>query len=663
MPMLRRLVLRGALLLCALLAVPVAAEGATLAEAGQWGPLRDFGVPAIHAALLHTGKVLLWSSGPNAAVWDPVTGEMVQTPTVFADDNIHCAGLVVLQDGRVLTVGGEKIKTVATFDPDRLTWTKAPDMRLPRWYPTLTALADGRVLVTGGTNGGQDNTGEYITEVEIFDPAANTWSVLTGADRRQDLYAPNFLLPDGRIFQPAPWQSAVLDLNTRTWTDGPHNGWRTSGVTESDAMYEPGKVIRSGGTTYINGVPQASARTGIVDMTAATPRWEEPAPMAYPRRRHQMVVLADGSVMALGGSSLLDSEPGGEVLQTEIWNPATKTWTTTASMASGRLYHSTALLLPSGQVLVAGGEKKDVGVDAAQSAQVYSPPYLFKGPRPVITAVPGRVTYGSGFSISTPDAASITSVALIRPGAVTHSNNMDQRYVPLASNPGAGGLTVTAPANGNWAPPGWYMLVVKNGNGVPSTAAWVWVGAGSTTPTPPPPAPTTPPAPAPTPPAPAPRPPAPPSTRNPQPASGSVTGAATGAATGDTVTPGAAASTPSPTDVRTGGITGVFARKTLRLADARRRGVPVSVVLGPWDDSLPRTVRVRLQRVVNGWPEGEAGRVVRTLDEPQSVLRVRLVGTRGAKALQAGTYEISAIFGTGRDAVRRATKRAIAIRR
>jgi cytochrome oxidase Cu insertion factor (SCO1/SenC/PrrC family) len=105
-----------------------------------------------------------------------------------------------------------------------------------------------------------------------------------------------------------------------------------------------------------------------------------------------------------------------------------------------------------------------------KSAEFYSPPYLFKGPRPTITQVPTQIRYGSNFFVGTPDATNIASVSLIRTGAVTHFFDQNERYLPLSFTQTSGGLTVTAPLNANLAPPGYYMLFVVNGAGVPSIA-------------------------------------------------------------------------------------------------------------------------------------------------------------------------------------------------
>src|SRR6185295_4062411 len=142
-----------------------------------------------------------------------------------------------------------------------------------------------------------------------------------------------------------------------------------------------------------------------------------------------------------------------------------------------RLYHSGSLLLPDATVAVLGGNPSRGSYE--QHIEIYSPAYLFNSNgtaalRPGITAVtPGTFGYGSTFQVQTPDAANISSVVLVRPGAQTHAFDMDQRLVGLSYTVGTGVLNVTAPPNGNIAPPGYYMLFVLTAAGVPSVAPFV----------------------------------------------------------------------------------------------------------------------------------------------------------------------------------------------
>lgn len=196
--------------------------------------------------------------------------------------------------------------------------------------------------------------------------------------------------------------------------------------------------------------------------------------MAYPRAFHVLTLLPDGSVLATGGGTTRDGvNYANSVLAAELWSPQTKTWTTMSSAQNGRLYHGNAVLLLDGRVLVAGSGR--VGPTPQFNAEIFSPPYLFKGPRPTISSTPGNAGYGSTFFVGTPDASSISSVTLLRISATTHAFNMDQRFLRLNFSQSTGGLNVTAPANANQAPPGYYVLYILNGSGVPSTGAVIQI--------------------------------------------------------------------------------------------------------------------------------------------------------------------------------------------
>jgi len=141
-------------------------------------------------------------------------------------------------------------------------------------------------------------------------------------------------------------------------------------------------------------------------------------------------------------------------------------------MTVPRLYHSIALLLPDARVLIAGGGRFGGGSsDDMLNAEIYSPPYLFRGVRPVITTAPNLVSYNSSFSIATPDSTRIATVSLLPLGSVTHHFNANQRYLSLSFQPNGNGLNIQSPNNANIAPPGYYMLFIVDANGVPSIAA------------------------------------------------------------------------------------------------------------------------------------------------------------------------------------------------
>src|SRR5436190_3240109 len=124
--------------------------------------------------------------------------------------------------------------------------------------------------------------------------------------------------------------------------------------------------------------------------------------MANARTHLNLTMLPDGNVLATGGSTDISGEfPEYGVLPAETWDPTTQTWTTLASMQTPRMYHSTALLLPTGQVLVAGGGHNYANTNNYPSAEIYSPAYLFNGERPTLAEAPSNITVGTSFFVQT----------------------------------------------------------------------------------------------------------------------------------------------------------------------------------------------------------------------------------------------------------------------
>ncbi len=452
---------------------------------GQWSSPFELGDVAVNLVLLRTGKVLLFGGnttidgGTAASLLDPATGILTPVPNNFT--YLLCAGHSALPDGRILVVGSNHSATglfgsadVNIFDPATEQWTSAPKMAYPRWYPTATTLPDGRVLVTSG--GADCIAFDCIVDVsEIYNPITNSWIQLRGAPLRFWYYPFMFVLPNGRVLDTGsseqPVVTRALDIGAQAWTT------IDSVVADggSAAMYAPGKIIKSG-TSSNAGVLNmpASNTTYLLDMAQPSPSWRQTAPMASPRAFHNLTILPDGNVLVTGGELILDgSSIAQAVYQAEMWSPTTETWKTMALGQVPRLYHSTALLLPDARVLVAGGGA-DFPVADQTAGEYYSPPYLFKGPRPTITSAPATAQSGTSFVVRpSPDTASIASISLIRPGAVTHQFNEDQRFLNLSFQQSGETLRVQAPANANLAPPGYYMLFLVNTNGVPSIATFM----------------------------------------------------------------------------------------------------------------------------------------------------------------------------------------------
>jgi hypothetical protein len=454
-------------------------------QIGQWATLTQLPFFPVHNHLLPNGKVMIWPgdgpSGNDPRQWDPADQSLTSLAKPGYD--LFCSGHAFLADGRLFVAGGHIASDTgfpkgAIYDWQTNTWANTPDMNAGRWYPTVTTLANGDMLVVSGEI---DSTVGVNQTPQVYQAATNTWRSLTSAALSQPLYPQMFLAPNGKVVNVgASSTTRYLDTSgTGAWTVLANRSpvWRDYAAA---VMYADGKILMAGG----GDPPNNSAE--VIDLNQAAPTWRQVAPMAVARRQTNATVLPDGNVLVTGGTSGSGfNDATHAVFSAELWNPATETWTTMASSAGiPRIYHSAAILLPDGRVMTTGG-------NGQSTPEVFSPPYLFKGvARPAMSGMPPTFGYGQHFSVQTPDAADITKVTLIRITSVTHSFNENQRLNVLSFTPGAGTLDITAPGNANIAPPGHYLLFLVNSSGVPSIGSIVQLGA-SGAPPPPVPAPAT----------------------------------------------------------------------------------------------------------------------------------------------------------------------------
>jgi len=498
----------------------------TPAERGQWGPV--FGLPnvGIHAHVLLTGQVLLWGRRDQADqsldvdppsplqpgappappaqctpfLWNPADGRTTTTPQpTLADDttraNLFCSGHSFLADGRLLVAGGHHadgagLNQTIVYDPVKNTWTPSAVMTNGRWYPTLTTLDDGSVLILAGSfrnAAGAKNVPNTVPEV---------WKDGVLTKPFQQTVVPFDLYPRVHVASSSlVWTTGSLQQTfTFDVTSGTLN--TLSGLHRDNAQrdYAPSVLYDTDKAIYIGGGNAPTAAAELIDFSQSPPRWTPTAaPMNFPRRQHNATILADSTVLVTGGTRSGGSgppedfnnlDPGQPVHIAELWDPATGRWTELAAETVDRCYHSTAVLLPDGRVLSAGGgeffpveaiQQQNNPADSHRDAQLFSPPYLFKGDRPVITNAPDTTPLADTFHVETAQAADIAKVTLIRLSSVTHSFNTGQRCATLAFNVAGDGLDVTSP---KVCPPGHYLLFLVNRAGVPSVAKIIQVTPG-----------------------------------------------------------------------------------------------------------------------------------------------------------------------------------------
>lgn len=523
---------------------------ADLAQVGRWLAPFDGEVPAINMVLMHTGDILYWSGveanesdgAANIVFFDvhpddalsrvvDLSGDtpVVLTPAdpVGAGSDLFCAGMTVLPDGRVLAVGASEWHDqpdlepflrggtdARIFDPATGQWTRGADMLFGRWYPTAITLPDGKALVASGI-GSLTNPTEQWPQIEVYDPAADTWTYLDGGDRLLPLYPRLTVAPGGpfkgHVFyntvgtlwgpfgehpEQAVWSiQQDLDLgNTESgWAyDNPSSFGARQHASNVMLLLDPAReyaprFVTFGGTLYQSVL--ATPFTETIDLSTRPPTNEVGDPMANPRWHHNGVLLPTGEVLAVGGglydNVIAHGQPNVPVLPAELYDPTTGDWTTLASMTVPRMYHSTAILLPDGRVLAGGHVPLPnpflLGRDTYNPQitetrlEVFEPPYLFRGPRPLLTAVPDEVTYGSTFAVQAD--GEVDHFVLMRPGSTTHAWDSEQRGVVLESQQQTdGSWLVQAPPEAVVMQPGHSMLfAIGPGEGglVPSVAEFV----------------------------------------------------------------------------------------------------------------------------------------------------------------------------------------------
>jgi YVTN family beta-propeller protein len=461
---------------------------------GMWSPVYAWPVIAVHSVLLPDGRVMTYGSDLTGAqtghanydIWDstgaPDQGHL-NLPNTSGTD-IFCSSQVLLpQSGNVFVAGGDVWTGTQTnnlannnsnlFDTANSTVSRGPNMFRPRWYSSSVTLVSGETYIQGGSGGGGDRP-----EIRGTD---GTFRLMSGINTSTlgAKYPRVFVAPSGGLFgyDPDSGQMYTVDTTgTGTITMlSKFNAAYSGAWFSSTAMYRPGHILQLGGNS--NGAY-------TIDITGATPVVTPTQSMSATRAWLNATILADGKVLATSGSAVPNDLTHPDNIA-EIWDPATGQWTQGAVAAVTRMYHSNALMLPDGSVLVSGGgASQPLTIDPKRnnlSAEIYYPPYLFtangtRATRPTVSNAPGMVDIGDTFSVDVSGAASVSRVTLVKTGSTTHSFNMDQRFLDLTYVANGLHISVQAPTHAAEATPGYYLLFVFNEAGVPSVGKILRIG-------------------------------------------------------------------------------------------------------------------------------------------------------------------------------------------
>ncbi|MCB5165196.1 kelch motif-containing protein [Streptomyces bambusae] len=383
------------------------------------------------------------------------------------------------------------IRAAYEFDPRAEKYIPVDPMKDARWYPTLVTLQDGRVLAVSGLN----DVGDVVPgDNEIYDPKTKKWS--KGPFRYFPTYPSLFLTKGGKLLYTgsnAGYGPAEKGREPGLWDLKNNSFHKLPGLTDPDQLETSSSlllppaqdqrlmVLGGGG---VGESRKATGRTSIIDLKQAGPVFKDGPRLPQGTRYLSSVILPDDSVFTTGGASDYRGRGASDIRKAQFYWPRTNSFVAAAAPSVGRNYHSEALLLPDGRVATFGSDPLFADKDNTKLGkfetrlEVYTPPYLHRDPsrRPQLGAGPDEVDQKGRATFKTPDPGRIERARLMRPSAVTHTTDVEQRSVELGLTKTADSVTVQVPADPTLVPPGWYMLFVTDADGTPSVAKWIRVG-------------------------------------------------------------------------------------------------------------------------------------------------------------------------------------------
>lgn len=498
---------------------------------GMWSGVGAWPMVGLHQAVLPDGKVLTWGTTPDGKaqngryfdLWDPNRGLFDAAAHQLTYDpsrqDSFCAPSVYLSDGRLMITGGNGNVSSQLYTPSTNSYARGANVADSRWYATMVTLPDGRPIMLGGINpyteGQWADPGQAVARglssmtPEVLENGA--WRSLFGAQSRT-AFGPDFLraslpkawvAPDGRVFGIGTEQMYYVDPNANggngaltlagTYKTPPNPNVTNDtapnvGPTMSGVMYAPGKVLTAGGNAYHNGSRYpASRKATSIDLNGGGAVLTELPPMNFPRNFANLIALPDGRVLATGGETAANNDPALGVYAAEQWDPNLNRWSTLASAAVFRGYHSQTALLTNGAVLSTGGGNPG---PVQLKGEVFYPPYLFRtvngsaqlAPRPQMVGISG-LSHANGATLQLDMAsdAPIAQLVLIGLSSGTHSFNNGQRRIPLSFVQADIRVSASLPGN-TLAPPGYYQVIAVDNAGVPSRGTIIALGQGVRTP-------------------------------------------------------------------------------------------------------------------------------------------------------------------------------------
>lgn len=430
--------------------------------------------------------------------------------------------------------GGRSLRFLRPCTDQHCQWDDNPANLLDkeRWYPTVEPLHDGHVAIFGGMRDGGyvPSKGSNEPSYEFYPPKGNGQAVyLNFLDRTVplSLFPHVFLMSNGELFMQAAKEAILYDYRKRRETRLPNihgpprvypaNGGAVLLPLRPETNYEE-TVLFCGGTSLGNkenwgneGGPKvmvtehpASTSCTQIQPLSNQPHWVDVDDLPERRSMGQFQILPNGKLwfgngVATGtagytnnpqqaGQPVGNSFSDNPVLNHYLYDPSAprgKRWKHAGTARVGRLYHSTAVLLPDSSILISGSNPNMDYTDNQKWNTEYRVerwyPDYYHDERPSGRGLPSSFSYGGvpfKLKMKNADEAKNAKVVLIRTGFSTHAMSMGQRLLELRTRASGSTLYVAQlPANPNLFAPGPALAFVVV-NGVPSHGKFIMVGNG-----------------------------------------------------------------------------------------------------------------------------------------------------------------------------------------